>query len=116
MDTEPQVSEAGDRVLLIIDRVVSFILLAVLPFVAVAQLLFVALGTSHWMDGTLVIPHWAATTAAILICLVPLAAAIATLVLLAKHRFAFWVPLTSMMLTSIMVAALGAYDRSHQAV
>ncbi len=63
------------------------------------------------MDGSRSIPQGAATTAYILIFLIPLAAAIATIVMLAKRRVAFWVPLLTMVLTSMMVIALNAYGQ-----
>ncbi|MCU1519895.1 MAG: hypothetical protein JWM13_2318 [Arthrobacter sp.] len=94
------------------NRVFSIIFLVAQPFVAVAQFLIVALGASEWMDGTRSIPQWAATTAYVLIVLIPLAAAIATIVMLAKRRIAFWVPLLAMVVTSMMVGVLDAYGQT----
>ncbi|GAA3271460.1 hypothetical protein AAU01_40200 [Paenarthrobacter aurescens] len=71
-----------------------------------------ALGASEWMDGSRSIPPWAATTAYVLIFLIPLAAAIATIVMLTKRSIAFWIPLLSIMVTSIMVVVLDAYGQA----
>ncbi|MFW0774082.1 hypothetical protein ACLRGI_13015 [Paenarthrobacter nitroguajacolicus] len=106
------VEERSVRQPSIIDRVFSIILLVLQPFVAVAQFLIVALGASEWMDGSRSIPQWAATTAYVLIFLIPLAAAIATIVMLAKRRIAFWVPLLGMVVTSIMVLVLDGYGQT----
>jgi hypothetical protein len=113
VDTRAQVDERSARKPSIINRVFSIILLVAQPFVAVAQFLIVALGASEWMDGTRSIPQWAATTAYVLIFLIPLAAAIATIVMLAKRRIAFWVPLLAMAVTSMMVGILDAYGQTH---
>ena len=95
-----------------VDRVFSIVFLVAQPFVAVAQFLIVALGASQWMDGSRSIPLWAATIAYVLIFLIPLAAAIATIVMLSKRRIAFWVPLLAAVLTSMMVVVLDAYGHS----
>ena len=106
MHIEAQGDDRTTRASLIIDRVFSVIFLVAQPFVAVAQYLLVALGASNWMNGSQPIPRWAATSASVLILLIPLAAAIATIVMLSKRRIAFWVPLIAMVLTSMMVAVL----------
>ncbi|MCC3280502.1 MULTISPECIES: hypothetical protein [unclassified Arthrobacter] len=111
MNTKAQVDERNARQPLIIDRVFSIVFLVAQPFVAVAQFLIVALGASDWMDGTRSIPQWAATTAYVLIFLIALAATIATIAMLAKRRIAFWVPLLAMVVTSVMVLVLSAYDQ-----
>ncbi|MCY1673497.1 hypothetical protein OVA06_02005 [Pseudarthrobacter sp. SL88] len=111
-----QVDERSARQPSIIDRVFSIIILVGQPFVAVAQFLIVALGASEWMDGSRSIPQWAATTAYVLIFLIPLAAAIATIVMLAKRRIAFWIPLLAMVVTSMMVLVLDAYGQTRHLV
>jgi hypothetical protein len=112
VDTKAQVNERSARQPSIMNRVFSIIFLVAQPFVAVAQFLIVALGASEWMDGTRSIPQWATTTAYVLIVLIPLAAAIATIVMLAKRRIAFWVPLLAMVVTSMMVGVLDAYGQT----
>ncbi|MCC9196815.1 hypothetical protein QNO08_08650 [Arthrobacter sp. zg-Y820] len=109
MDTETQVDERSARQPSIIDRVFSIVFLVAQPFVAVVQYLIIALGASDWMDGTRSVPHWAATTGIVLVFLIPLAAAAATLVMLAQRRIAFWVPLLAMVVTTVMVLVLSAY-------
>ncbi len=111
MDTKEQVDKRKAGLPLIIDRVFSTILLVAQPFVAVAQYLLVALGASEWMDGTRSISQGAATTASVLIFLIPLAAAVVTIVMLSKRRIAFWIPLVAMVLTSMMVVVLDAYGQ-----
>ncbi|MEC5193447.1 MULTISPECIES: hypothetical protein [unclassified Arthrobacter] len=106
MDIRPQGDERSTKASLIIDRVFSVIFLVAQPFAAVAQYLLVALGASNWHNGSQPTPHWAASSAYVLILSVPLAAAIATIVMLSKHRIGFWVPLIAMVLTSMMVAVL----------
>lgn len=106
VDIRPQGDERNTRASLIIDRVFSVIFLVAQPFVAVAQYLLVALGATNWNNGSQPTPHWAASSASVLILLIPLAAAIATVVMLSKRRIAFWVPLLAMVLTSMMVAVL----------
>lgn len=112
VDVRAQVDERSVRQPSTIDRVFSIIFLVAQPFVAVAQFLIVALGASQWMDGSRSIPQWAAPIAYGLIFLIPLAAAIATIVMLSKRRLAFWVPLLAMVLTSMMVVALDAYGQT----
>lgn len=112
LNRKAQVDERSARQRSIIDRVLSIILLISQPFVAVAQFLIVSLGGSEWMDGSRSIPQWAATIACVLIFFISLAAAIATIVLIAKRRVAFWVPLLAMVLTSMMVGVLDAYGQT----
>lgn len=89
-----------------VERVFSIILLVVQPVFAGAQLLFVALSEVDLSGGGRLLPEWVATTAYILIVLIPLTAAVVTIVKLAAGRIAFWVPLLAMMLTSLMVFSL----------
>lgn len=110
MDTKTQVDEPSASWPLIIDRIASIILLVAQPFVAIAQYLLVALG-AYWVDGGRLIPHWAAGIAIALIFLVPLVAALATVVMLLQRRIAFWVPLLAMGATSVLVLILSAYSQ-----
>ena len=113
MDTKARVNAPDTRQPpKIIDRVFSIILLVAQPVVAVANFFFVALTESDWPDGTRSVPHWAATAAILLVFLIPLAAAVVTIVMLAKRRIAFWVPLLALALTSIIVGALVAYGQT----
>lgn len=107
-----QVDERRTKNFLIIDRILSIIFLVAQPFVAVSQYLLVALGASEWMNGNQPTPQWAATFVSVLIFLIPLAAAIATIVMLYKRRIAFWVPLLAMVLTSMMVVVLESYGQT----
>ena len=111
MDTKVQVDKPSATLPLIIDRIFSIVFLVAQPFVAVVQFFLIALGADDWTDGTRSIPHWAATTALALIFFTPLVAAIATVVMLAQRRIAFWVPLLAVGVTSVMVAALSAYSQ-----
>ena len=112
MDTKAQINDPVVRIARIVDRALSCIFLVAQPLVAVAQFLFIDLTASDWPDGTLALPRWAATTAIILVFVIPFAAAAVTVAMLAKRRLACWILLFALMLTCFVVAHAEKYGQT----
>lgn len=113
MDSEAQVDDQPSRHLLVIDCVVSIILLVVQPVVAIVLYFLAALSVSSSFHQTQSVPQWVVTSVIVLVFAVPLVAAVFTIARIVNDRIAFWVPLMTMALTTLMVYFLSLFEASH---